>query len=99
VSPPGVPGYPTGLVIVTVTTPAGTSVHKIAGVGEFAYDPTITGIEPNTGPAAGGTRVTIHGEGFAERHSRHRRSRHTAMTGSRSARRDVPRPWKCSPIR
>jgi hypothetical protein len=66
VSPPGVPGYPTGLVTVAVTTPAGTSEHKIAGVGEFAYDPTITGIEPNTGPAAGGTRVTIHGEGFAE---------------------------------
>jgi hypothetical protein len=66
VSPPGVPGYPTGKVIVTVTTPGGTSEHKIAGVGEFAYDPTITGIEPNSGPAAGGTLVTIHGEGFAE---------------------------------
>ena len=56
----------TGVVNVTVTTPAGTSASSSAD--EFTYTvvaaPTVTGISPNSGPAAGGTLVTITGTGF-----------------------------------
>ncbi len=57
VSPAG-----TGTVDVTVTTPAGTSAMTSAD--EFTYVPTVTGISPTFGPAAGGTTVTIGGIGF-----------------------------------
>jgi hypothetical protein len=63
VSPPGKPGYPTGLVYVTVTTPSGTSSENSGN--QFVYQPIITSIEPSSGVPAGGTRVTIRGEGFA----------------------------------
>ena len=56
----------TGVVNVTVMTPAGTSATSSAD--EFTYTavaaPTVTGISPNSGPAAGGTLVTITGTGF-----------------------------------
>ena len=48
---------------VQVTTPNGTTL----GAGLFTYvapTPTVTAITPNTGPAAGGTVVTITGAGF-----------------------------------
>jgi hypothetical protein len=60
-SPPG-----TGTVDVTVVTPAGTSATSAAD--RFTYiavaAPAITGISPSSGPAAGGTSVTISGIGF-----------------------------------
>ena len=57
----------TGIVDVTVTTPGGhvghvfrRSVHLCCGLAA----PTVTGISPTSGPAAGGTLVTITGTGF-----------------------------------
>jgi alpha-tubulin suppressor-like RCC1 family protein len=59
VSPAG-----TGTVDVTVTTPAGTSAP---GPGDhFTYGPTVTGVNPDSGPAAGGTTVTITGTTLGE---------------------------------
>jgi alpha-tubulin suppressor-like RCC1 family protein len=60
VSPAG-----TGTVDVTVTTPGGTSA--IGPADQFTYVaavPTVTKVEPNSGPAAGGTSVTITGTNF-----------------------------------
>lgn len=59
-------------VPIYVTTPLGTS----QGLGckepdcgkekKFEYDdPTVTSVEPENGPIAGGTPITIHGTGFA----------------------------------
>jgi hypothetical protein len=52
-----------GTVPVTVTTPNGTAS------AQFTYNappaaPTISSINPTSGPAAGGTTVTIKGTGF-----------------------------------
>jgi IPT/TIG domain len=56
----------TGTVDVTVTTPAGTSATSTAD--QFTYTavaaPTVTGLSPTTGPATGGTLVTITGTSF-----------------------------------
>ena len=56
----------TGTVDVTVITPAGTSATSPAD--QFTYTaavaPTVTGMSPTSGPAAGGTLVTITGTGF-----------------------------------
>ena len=54
----------TGTVDVTVTTPDGTSATSSAD--QFTYTvvqppPTVTGISPVTGPAGGGTSVTVTG--------------------------------------
>jgi hypothetical protein len=53
----------TGTVDVTVTTPNGTS--PAAGAGNdytyTTYAPSVSGLSPNSGPAAGGTAVTITG--------------------------------------
>lgn len=55
-----------GAVDVTVTTPNGTSATNSAD--QFTYitaaAPTVTGINPTSGPASGGTSVTITGTGF-----------------------------------
>ena len=51
-----------GTVGVTVTTPAGTSVAVAAG--QFTYTtpaPAVTSLSPTSGPATGGTAVTITG--------------------------------------
>nr|WP_308343867.1 IPT/TIG domain-containing protein [Streptomyces sp. MK37H] len=53
VAPPG-----SGTVQITVTTPGGTSNGVAFG---YAAAPTLTGISPATGPAAGGTTVTLTG--------------------------------------
>src|SRR5205823_326952 len=53
----------TGTVDVTVTAPSGTSATSEAD--RFTYGPTVTKVEPNVGPAAGGTSETITGTGFA----------------------------------
>jgi hypothetical protein len=59
VSPPG-----SGTVDVTVTTAGGTSVTT--QFDEFSYIPVpvVNGVNPNNGPGAGGTKVTIFGTGF-----------------------------------
>jgi IPT/TIG domain len=62
-SPPG-----SGIADVTVITSQGTSPTSAAD--EFTYTattlpaPTVTGVSPDDGPAAGGTLVTITGTGF-----------------------------------
>ena len=49
---------------VTVTTPNGTSAGR-APSDQFTYNapalPTVTGVSPSSGPAAGGTSVTVSG--------------------------------------
>ncbi|PZF53890.1 hypothetical protein DEJ23_14060 [Curtobacterium sp. MCSS17_008] len=61
------PAHAAGEVDVTVTTDAGTSDPVT-----FVYDPapanapTLTTLDPNHGPAAGGTLVTITGDGFTD---------------------------------
>ena len=54
----------TGTVDVTVTTPEGTSATGASD--RFSYAPTVTGVKPAAGPAAGGTSVTIAGTNFSE---------------------------------
>jgi alpha-tubulin suppressor-like RCC1 family protein len=56
VSPAG-----TGVVDVTVTNTWGTSATSAADRFSYEPPPTVTGVEPNHGPAAGGTSVTITG--------------------------------------
>ena len=54
-----------GTVDVTVTTPGGTSA--IGSADQFTYArpaPTVTNVNPNTGPTTGGTSVTITGTNF-----------------------------------
>jgi len=58
VAPPG-----SGTVDVTVTTPGGTSATSKHD--RFGYTPSVTAITPGSGPALGGTGVTITGAGFA----------------------------------
>jgi hypothetical protein len=57
------PAEPAGAVHVMVTTPAGTSPSSSASV--FTFTPAITGLSPKSGPASGGTTVTVSGIGFA----------------------------------
>ncbi|MFI5459447.1 MAG: IPT/TIG domain-containing protein [Isosphaerales bacterium] len=54
----------TGVVDVTVITPAGTSATSPADQFTYAVAPTVTGLSPTTGPAEGGAVVTITGTGF-----------------------------------
>ncbi len=58
VSPPGA-----GAVDVTVTGPGGASV-AVKG-DKFEFVPAVEGVAPDSGPASGGTSVTITGAGFA----------------------------------
>ncbi|MFR9751962.1 IPT/TIG domain-containing protein [Nocardia sp. 004] len=53
----------TGTIGVTVTAPAGTSVPFPY---TYAPAPAIDSLSPNSGPAAGGTSVTIAGIGFTD---------------------------------
>jgi IPT/TIG domain-containing protein len=61
VSPAGLAAIP---VDVTVTTPNGTS--SVSTADRFAYlaPPSITGLDPSSGPTTGGTTVTITGKHF-----------------------------------
>ena len=60
-SPPG-----TGSVDVTVTAFGGTSLTSFADQFKYEPPPTVTGVSTETGPAAGGTSVTITGTNLAE---------------------------------
>jgi uncharacterized protein YhjY with autotransporter beta-barrel domain len=60
-----IPEGPVGQTVnVLVTTPQGTS--SASTVSEFTFNgtPTISSISPKSGPAGGGTMVTITGTGF-----------------------------------
>ena len=59
VSPAG-----SGTVHVTVTTPGGPSTTSTADQFTYLVVPKIMSISPTSGPAAGGTTVTIRGEGL-----------------------------------
>jgi Bacterial Ig-like domain (group 3)/IPT/TIG domain len=54
----------TGVVDVTVTTSVG-GTSATSSADHFTYAPTVSGLNPNTGPAAGGTSVVIAGTGFS----------------------------------
>ena len=51
-------------VDVTVVTPGGTSAISPADQLTYIAAPVITGISPSSGPATGGTVITIIGSGF-----------------------------------
>lgn len=55
-----------GTVDVTVTAFGGTSLTSFADQFRYVPPPTVTGVSPETGPAAGGTAVTITGTNLAE---------------------------------
>jgi uncharacterized membrane protein len=59
VSPAG-----SGTVHVTVTTPGGTSAPSKADLFTYPPPPSVTSINPTSGPASGSTPVTITGSGF-----------------------------------
>lgn len=54
----------TGTVDITVTSPGGTSATGAADQFTYIPGPTVSSISPTTGPAAGGTSVTITGANF-----------------------------------
>jgi len=58
------PGEAAGSVDVTVSDPNGTSTASAAEVFTYVPVPTITRITPSSGPASGGTKVTIWGSNF-----------------------------------
>jgi hypothetical protein len=57
------PAHEGGTFDVQVTTPGGTSAPS--ELDHFKFIPEVTSVIPNTGPAAGGTIVTVTGTGFA----------------------------------
>ena len=59
VAPPG-----SGSEDVTVTTAGGSSATGPADVYAYSPEPTVTGVSPNSGLAAGGGQVVITGSGF-----------------------------------
>lgn len=54
-----------GTVDIRVTTPNGTSALSAADQFTYAAAPTVNGVTPSSGPASGGTTVTINGTGFS----------------------------------
>jgi hypothetical protein len=60
VAPPG-----SGTVAVFVRTPQGRSSSRIADKFTYIAPPVVTGLRGKSGPAAGGTSVTILGKGFS----------------------------------
>ena len=55
------PAGSAGTVDVTVTTPGGTSATGAGDHYTYVARPTVTGLNPSTGPATGGTTVTVTG--------------------------------------
>ena len=58
-------GTVAGAVDVTVTAAGGTSSTSAADQFAYVAAPMLTSLSPTSGPAAGGTTVTITGTGFA----------------------------------
>ena len=63
------PAHAAGAVDVTVTNPSGLKDTLVGGytytLPEPPVPPTVTGVSPADGPAAGGTLVVVSGDGFA----------------------------------
>ena len=59
------PAGSAGTVDITVTTALGTSPTSAADRYTYLAAPTVTGINPTSGPTGGGTAVTITGTNFA----------------------------------
>lgn len=59
------PAGSAGTVDVRVTTSAGTSPTSAADQFTYLAPPAVTSISPASGPAAGGTAVTINGSNFS----------------------------------
>ena len=59
------PAGTVGTVDVTVVTASGSSATSAADQFTYVATPTVTAISPASGPAAGGTTVTITGTGLA----------------------------------
>ena len=59
------PAESAGTVDITVTTPGGTSATSTADQYTYAAAPTVTSINPTSGPTAGGNSVTITGTNLA----------------------------------
>ncbi|WP_328545751.1 IPT/TIG domain-containing protein [Streptomyces platensis] len=58
------PGTGTGTVQVTVTTPIGISNQFVTYTYVTTPAPVLSSVSPTSGPAAGGTTVTLTGTGF-----------------------------------
>jgi hypothetical protein len=59
------PPHAVGMVDVLVTTPSGTSLPNPADQFQYmAPRPVVLSVNPNSGPAAGGTNVTVGGTSF-----------------------------------
>ncbi len=59
------PAHAAGVVDVRVTTPEGTSPGVVAAQFTYANAITVSSVSPSSGPAAGGTTVTVTGTGFS----------------------------------
>lgn len=60
------PAEGAGTVDVTVTTAGGTSAASASDLFTFIGAPTLTSINPSTGPITGGTEVTITGASLTD---------------------------------
>ena len=58
------PAGAAGAVDVLVTTAAGTSITSAADRFTYVAAPTVTAVSPGSGPASGGTLITITGTNF-----------------------------------
>ena len=58
------PGETAGTINVTVTTPGGASPTSVSDQFTYVPSPTITKISAGSGPARGGTKLTITGTNF-----------------------------------
>jgi hypothetical protein len=56
------PAHAAGVVDVSVTTPGGADT--LTDAFTYVVAPTLTAVSPGSGPAAGGTTVTLTGTGF-----------------------------------
>jgi hypothetical protein len=59
-----VPVHAHGTVHVTLSSAVGTSTQTVWDLYTYGPSPTVTGVSPRTGPASGGTLVSIHGTNF-----------------------------------
>ncbi len=60
------PAHAAGTVAVSVTTAAGTTPTTVHDVFKFIVPvPVVAGVSPASGPAAGGTTVTVSGSGLS----------------------------------
>jgi hypothetical protein len=60
------PPHAAGTVFVIIETGGGDSSPTVASQFTFVEGPDVTGLDPDEGPAAGGTEVTITGTGFTD---------------------------------